>query len=311
VKNVIPAAEWALFAPDILAIQKLKAEKNAIILAHNYMTPEIYYGVADIVGDSLLLAREAAKSAADVIVVAGVHFMAESAKLLNPARTVLCPDLDAGCSLAEAVTPEDVRAMRAKHPGVPVVAYVNTSAVVKAEVDICCTSANARKIVESLGVPEVIMLPDEYLAQNVARETSVRVITFPGHCEVHKRFSAEEIRAYRKDHRDLSVLIHPECAPEVVAEADFSGSTGGMSAWIAANKPKSAMLVTECSMSDNVAVEHPEVSFVRPCQLCPHMKRITLRKIRASLETMRAEVSIPEEIAERARRAVARMIEVR
>jgi quinolinate synthase len=311
VKGVIPPGEWALFAPDIVAIRRLKRERNAIVLAHNYMTPEIFHGVADVVGDSLVLAREAAKSAADVIVVAGVHFMAESAKLLNPERTVLCPDPAAGCSLAEAITPDDVRALRARHPGVPIVAYVNTSAAVKAEVDICCTSANARAIVESLREPEVIMVPDEYLALNVARETQVTIHSYPGHCEVHARFRAEDIRAFRDEHPGLAVLIHPECAPDVVAEADFAGSTGAMNDWIERHRPPTAMLVTECSMSDNIAVQHPEIAFIRPCQMCAHMKRVTLAKIRASLETLTHEIVIDPAIAAPARRAVERMIAVR
>lgn len=310
VRKVIPPEEWALFAPDILAIQALKKEKNAVILAHNYMTPEIFYGVADIVGDSLALARQAAKIEADVIVMAGVHFMAESAKLLNPQRTVLMPRLDAGCSLAESITPEDVRGLKAKHPGLPVVTYVNTSAAVKAECDICCTSGNARKIVESLGVPEVIMVPDEFLAQNVAKETYVKIITWHGHCEVHERFSPQEVRDYRSQHTNISVIAHPECPPAVVAEADFSGSTVLMSEWVARNRPKKVMLLTECSMSDNVAVEHPEVDFIRPCQLCPHMKKITLSSIREALETGKHEVHIPEDIAVPARLAVERMIAV-
>ncbi len=310
VKNVIPPEEWAGFAADILAIQTLKKQRHAIILAHNYQTPEIFYGVADITGDSLVLAREAARADAAVIVVAGVHFMAETAKLLNPSRKVLTPDPAAGCSLSESITAEDVRQLRQRHPGVPVVTYVNTSAAVKAESDICCTSGNAKKIVESLGVPEVIMLPDEYLAQNVAAETKVKIVTWQGHCEVHERFTPEDIRAFRDQTPGLTVLAHPECPPGVVAEADFAGSTARMSEWVAANRPSSVMLVTECSMSDNLAVQYPDLSFVRPCQMCPHMKRITLKNIRHSLENLTHEVVIPAAIAQRARESVERMIAV-
>jgi quinolinate synthase len=308
VKSVILPAEWSEFAPDVDAIRALKREKNAVILAHNYQTPEIFHGVADIVGDSLALAREAMKTDADVIVLAGVHFMAETAKLLNPSRTVLIPDLRAGCSLAESITAEDVRLLRQRWPGVPIVTYVNTSAAVKAESDICCTSGNAKKIVESLGVPKVIMLPDEYLAQNIARETDVEVITWAGHCEVHERFSAADVRQVRAGHPGVVVLAHPECPPEVVAEADFAGSTAAMADYVERERPGRVVLMTECSMSDNIATLHPEIEFVRPCNLCPHMKRITLPKIRRALETMQHEVTIDPAVAVAARRAVERML---
>ena len=308
VKTVIPPIEWPAFAGDIEAILTLKRENNAVILAHNYQTPEIFHCVADIVGDSLALAREAARTDAAVIVLAGVHFMAETAKLLNPEKTVLIPDSGAGCSLAASITADDVRLLRERYPGVPVVAYVNTSAAVKAEADICCTSGNARKVVESLGASRVIMLPDEYLAQNVARETKVEIIAWAGHCEVHERFTAAELRQLRAEHPGLVVLAHPECPPEVVAEADFAGSTAAMIDYVGQQKPARVVLLTECSMSDNVAVAHPEVEFVRPCNLCPHMKRITLPKIRRALETMREEVTIAPELADRARRAVERML---
>lgn len=310
VERVIPPEEWAGFAPDILAIQKLKKEKKAVVLAHNYMTPEIFYGVADIVGDSLALAREAAKVDADIIVMAGVHFMAETAKLMNPSRTVLIPDMEAGCSLAESITPEDVRQLKAKHPGLPVITYVNTSAAVKAECDICCTSGNAKKVVESLGVPEVIMVPDEFLAQNVAKETDVKIITWGGHCEVHERFSPQEVRDYRAQNPEMAVVAHPECPPDVVAEADFSGSTVKMNDWVVDNAPEKVMLLTECSMSDNVSVNHPDIDFIRPCQLCPHMKLTTLKNIRAALENETHQVEIPSEIVGPARLAVERMVEV-
>ena len=311
VKAVIPPMEWAVFAEDIEAIRELKQQRNAVILAHNYMRPEIFHGVADIQGDSLALARSAAKIKADIIVVAGVHFMAETTKLLNPASTVLIPDLQAGCSLAESITAADVRALRAKHPGIPVVTYVNTSAAVKAESDICCTSGNAKKIVESLGVPEVIMLPDQYLAQNVANETSVKIITWPGSCEVHERFTESDVRLFREQNPHIVVLAHPECPPAIVAASDYAGSTAGMIDWVATHKPANVVLLTECSMSDNVAVNFPATNFVRPCQLCPHMKRITLSNIRAALENTEYEVTIPEELIAPARRAVERMIAVR
>jgi quinolinate synthase len=310
VKTVIPPLEWPFFAEDVDAILRLKRERNAVILAHNYQTPEIFHCVADIVGDSLALAREAMTVDAGVIVLAGVHFMAETAKLLNPAKHVLIPDLEAGCSLAASITAADVRLLRQRYPGVPVVTYVNTSAAVKAESDICCTSGNAKRIVESLGVPRVIMLPDEYLAQNIAAETGVEIITWAGHCEVHERFTAAEIRSLRADHPGIVVLAHPECPPEVVAEADFTGSTAAMIGYVGVKQPARVVLVTECSMSDNVAVQYPEVEFVRPCNLCPHMKRITLEKIRRTLETMRHEVTIDPSVAAPARRAVERMLAI-
>jgi quinolinate synthase len=308
VKSVIPSIEWPAFAADIDAILALKRERDAVILAHNYQTPEIFHCVADIVGDSLALAREAMKTDAAVIVLAGVHFMAETAKLLNPAKRVLIPDRRAGCSLAESITAADVRLLRQRYPGVPIVTYVNTSAAVKAESDICCTSGNARKIVESLGVPKVIMLPDEYLAQNVARETTVEIVTWAGHCEVHERFTANDVRRLRTGHPSIVVLAHPECPPEVVAEADFAGSTAAMIDYVGKAKPARVVLMTECSMSDNVAVQHPDIEFIRPCNLCPHMKRITLAKIRRALETMTHEVTIDPAVAAPARRAVERML---
>ncbi|GAA5157639.1 quinolinate synthase NadA [Ornithinimicrobium tianjinense] len=310
VRHVVPEVEWPFFAEDIEAILRLKAERNAVVLAHNYQTPEIFHCVSDIVGDSLALAREAQDVEADVIVLAGVHFMAETAKLLNPERTVLIPDLRAGCSLAESITAADVRELRRQHPGVPVVTYVNTSAEVKAESDVCCTSGNALRVVESLGTDRVIMIPDEYLAQNIARQTSVDVITWPGHCEVHERFGADDIRHLRATHPDAVVLAHPECPPDVVAEADLAGSTAQMLDFVVTRRPRQVALVTECSMSDNIAAEHPEVEFVRPCNLCPHMKRNSLATIRRSLETMTNEVTIDPAVAVRARAAVERMLAV-
>jgi len=311
VSRVIPAIEWATMAEDAAAILELKKRRRAVILAHNYQTPEIFHGVADIVGDSLALAREAANTDADVIVLAGVHFMAETAKLMNPGKIVLIPDAQAGCSLAESITAPDVALLRQKYPGRPVVAYVNTSAAVKAASDICCTSGNAKRVVESLGVPEVIMLPDEFLAQNVAKETDVKIITWKGHCEVHERFTPEEILELRIRHPGVVILAHPECPPEVVDVADFSGSTAVMADFVRDKKPARVALITECSMSDNIAQLNPETEFVRPCNLCPHMKRITLKNIRRALEDMQTEVTIPEEYFAPARLAVERMLAVK
>jgi len=311
VRHVIPAIEWPTFAPYIKAINDLKVVRNAVLLAHNYQTPEIFHCVADIVGDSLQLAQEAAKSDADVIVQCGVHFMAETSKLLCPEKTVLIPDLRAGCSLAASITGADVRRLRDAYPGVPIVAYVNTSADVKAEVDICCTSSNAVEVVESLNAPRVIMLPDRYLAKWVATQTDVEIIAWHGACEVHERFTGEELRAYRAADPSIRIIAHPECPPDVIAEADFTGSTAKMINWVKDRRPARVLLVTECSMADNVAAETPDVEFVRPCNLCPHMKRIQLPKILDSLVYMREEVTIDPLIAERARRSVERMVELK
>jgi quinolinate synthase len=311
VRHVIPAIEWPTFAPYIKAINDLKVVRNAVLLAHNYQTPEIFHCVADIVGDSLQLAQEAAKSDADVIVQCGVHFMAETSKLLCPEKTVLIPDLRAGCSLAASITGADVRRLREAYPGVPVVAYVNTSADVKAEVDICCTSSNAVEVVESLNAPRVIMLPDRYLAKWVQTQTEVEIIAWHGACEVHERFTGEELRAYRAADPSIRIIAHPECPPDVIAEADFTGSTAKMINWVKDRRPAKVLLVTECSMADNVAAETPDVEFVRPCNLCPHMKRIQLPKILDSLVYMREEVTIDPLIAERARRSVERMVELK
>ncbi len=310
VRDVIPEIEWPVHAPYVAEIQRLKKERNAIILAHNYQTPEIFHGVADLTGDSLALARQATTADADIIVLCGVHFMAETAKILNPAKTVLIPDLRAGCSLASSITGADVRLLRERYPGVPVVTYVNTSAEVKAETDVCCTSANAVEVVESLGVDKVIFLPDEYLGHYVATQTDVELILWKGHCEVHERFSAEEIRSYRRGHGDITVLAHPECPQDVLEEADYVGSTSGMIGYVGRERPARVVMVTECSMSDNVAVEYPDVDFVRPCNLCPHMKRITLPKILDSLRHLQHAVEVDPEIERRARRAVERMLEV-
>ena len=315
VAGVVPEIEWPVFAPDIAAINALKREKNAVILAHNYMTPEIFHCVADFVGDSLQLAREASKTNAKIIVQAGVHFMAETAKILSPEKKVLIPDMRAGCSLAASINAADVRLLRETHPGLPIVTYVNTSAEVKAESDICCTSANAVDVVEAIaaerGVDTVIMIPDEYLAQNVAKQTRVKIIAWKGHCEVHERFSAADIRGLRTANPGVVVLAHPECHPEVIEACDFAGSTSGMISYVANKRPKRVVLLTECSMSDNVAVEYPDVSFVRPCNLCPHMKRISLPKILHALETETIEVNVDPLIAVRARDAVEAMLKVK
>lgn len=310
VKSVIPSVEWPFFAPYIQAINEMKRERNAVILAHNYQTPEIFHGVADVVGDSLQLAIEAVKAEGDVIVQCGVHFMAETSKLLNPEKTVLMPDMGAGCSLADSITAQDVRALREAYPGVPIVTYVNTSAAVKAESDVCCTSSNAVKIVNGMGTDRVLCIPDEYLAQNIAREADVEVIAWKGRCEVHEQFTAEELQQYRKDDPGLRIIAHPECKPDVLDEADFSGSTSAMIKWVTDNQPDRVMMVTECSMSDNVAVENPNVNFVRPCNLCPHMKQITLPKVLEALVYNRTEITVDEAIAGNARAAVERMIEL-
>lgn len=311
VKSVIPPVEWPFHAPYVKAINELKKQRNAVILAHNYQTPEIYNCVADVVGDSLQLARLAEKSEGDIIIQGGVHFMAETSKLLSPSKTVLIPDSKAGCSLAESITGADVRLLRQRYPGVPIVAYVNTSADVKAEVDICCTSSNAVKIVESLGSDTVIFLPDQYLAKNVAAKTKVKIIAWHGACEVHERFTAEELLRYRADDPSIQIIAHPECTPEVVEVCDFTGSTAAMIDFVKVRKPKRVLMVTECSMADNVATETAGVTeFVRPCNLCPHMKRITLPKILNSLVYMREEVTIDPALAERARRSVQRMIDL-
>ena len=278
IANVIPDIEWDFHAPYIKKINKLKKEKNAVILAHNYQTPEIYHGVADISADSLALAVEAAKTDANIIVLCGVHFMAETAKLMNPNKKVLLPDMNAGCSLASSITGDDVRMLKEKYPGVPVVSYVNTSADVKAETDICCTSANAVKVVESLGVDKVIFLPDHYLANYVQKNTKVKIISWQGTCIVHEKFSSNEINDIRKQNPGIKIIAHPECPPDVISASDFAGSTSSMVRYVKNEQPKKVLLVTECSMSDNIQIENPNVEFIKPCNLCPHMKKITLKK---------------------------------
>jgi len=311
VAKVIPPVEWPFFAPYVKAINALKKERNAVILAHNYQTPEIYNCVADFVGDSLQLAREATRVDAGVIVQCGVHFMAETSKILNPDKTVLIPDSKAGCSLASSITGADVRLLRQRYPGVPVVAYVNTSADVKAEVDICCTSSNAVEVVESIGTETVIFVPDQYLAKYVASQTKVKIIAWKGACEVHERFTADELRRYREGDPSLQIIAHPECPPDVLAESDYTGSTAGMIDWVRKNQPKRVVMVTECSMADNVQAELPDVEFVRPCNLCPHMKRITLDGILHSLQTMTYEVIVDAAVAARAKAPIDRMLAVK
>jgi quinolinate synthase len=310
VRRVVPELEWPVHAPYVDAIRAWKARRNAVVLAHNYQTPEIFHGVADITGDSLALAQRAARTDADVIVMAGVHFMAETAKILSPDKLVLVPDAEAGCSLASSIMAADVRLLRERYPDAPVVTYVNTSAEVKAESDVCCTSANAVEVVESLRVPRVIFLPDEYLGRYVASKTKTEIVLWKGHCEVHERFTGREIAAFRAQHPDLTVLGHPECPPDVLAACDYVGSTAGMVGHLEAVRPRRVVLVTECSMSDNVAVQFPETEFVRPCNLCPHMKRITLPKILRSLQTLEHGVEVAPDVAVRARRAVERMLAV-
>lgn len=310
VRHVIPEVEWPVHAPLIAAINELKRTRGAVILAHNYQTPEIAWGVADFRGDSLALAQQGAATEAGVIVLCGVRFMAETAKIMSPEKTVLLPDLEAGCSLAASITGADVRRLKAQHPGVPVVCYVNAYADVRAEADICCTSANAVKVVESLGSDRVIFIPDGYLGRYVASKTSVEVILWEGACEVHERFTPQELREYRRLQPGVHVMAHPECPPEVLREADYVGSTSGMIRHIADERPRQVVLITECSMSDNVAVEFPEVEFVRPCNLCPHMKRITLPKILESLQTLHPAIEVPADVAARARRSLERMLAV-
>ena len=308
--NVLPEVEIAALTPLIEEIEQLKIERNAVVLAHNYMTPDIFHGVADLTGDSLALARLAAETDADVIVLAGVHFMAETAKIVSPNKTVLIPDLDAGCSLADSITPADIALLRERYPDAPVVTYVNTSAAVKAACDITCTSGNAVAIVESLDANQVIFLPDQYLGRWVASQTDKEIILWQGSCEVHERFTGEELREYRKDYPGVQIIAHPECPTDVLEEADFVGSTSGMINWVRSEAPDRVVMVTECSMSDNVAVESPETEFVRPCNLCPYMKMITLSGIRDSLRDMQHEVQVPDDIAAGARIAVERMLAV-
>jgi len=307
ISKVMPEIEWSVHAPYIHKINKLKKKKNEVILAHNYKTPEIYHGIADFAADSLALAVEASKTKADIIIMCGVHFMAETAKLMSPNKKVLLPDMSAGCSLSSSITGKDVRLLKQKYPGVPVVSYVNTSADVKAETDVCCTSANAIKVVESLGVKKVIFLPDDYLAKYVASKTNVEIISWKGTCIVHEQFNAKEINDIKKQNPGIVVIAHPECPPDVINASDFAGSTSGMSDYVKKNQPKKVMMVTECSMSDNVQVENPKVEFIKPCNLCPYMKKITLPKILDCLEKESNEIIIPNNLIEKARLSVEKM----
>ena len=307
ISKVIPEIEWKIHAPLIHKINKIKKEKNAVILAHNYQTPEIYHGIADFAADSLALAVEASKTKADIIIMCGVHFMAETAKLMSPNKKVLLPDMSAGCSLSSSITGKDVRLLKEKYPGIPVVSYVNTSADVKAETDVCCTSANAVKVVESLGVEKVIFLPDNYLANYVASKTNVKIISWKGTCVVHEQFTAKEIKEIKKQNPGIVVIAHPECPPDVINASDFAGSTSGMSEYVKNNQPKKVMMVTECSMSDNVQVENPKVEFIKPCNLCPYMKKITLPKILDCLENESNEIIIPDNLIKKAKLSVERM----
>lgn len=308
--RVVPLADWAMFAPYVIAINRLKAERNAVILGHNYMTPEIYHGVADFVGDSLQLAIKATEVEADVIVQCGVHFMAETSKIMNPSKIVLMPDMAAGCSLAESISAKGVAEMRALYPGAAVVSYVNTTAEVKAVSDVCCTSANALQIVNAMEGDTVIMTPDQYLARNVAALTHKRVVWWEGSCIVHELYTAADLRAYRESDPEVKIIAHPECTPEVVAEADFTGSTKDIIDWVHAHKPPKAMLVTECSMAANISDELPEVEFAKPCNVCPYMKMITLEKILYALHSMTGQVEIDPAVVMPARRAVQRMIDI-
>jgi quinolinate synthase len=312
VAHVVPEIEWRAMAPLVAEINRMKREKNAVILAHNYMTSDIFFCVGDFRGDSLQLAREAAVTDADVIVQAGVHFMAETSKILSPSKRVLIPDMRAGCSLAASITGADVRLIRERHPDLPIVTYVNTSADVKAESDVTCTSSNAVQVVEwaarEWGVDRVVLIPDEYLAKNVAAQTSVKIIAWHGRCEVHERFTADDVAELRRAHPGVIVLAHPECPPDVLNAADFAGSTAALATYVETNAPRKVVLLTECSMSDNVAESAPATEFVRPCNLCPHMKRITLQAIHDCLLHMRYDVEVEEGVRVRAKRAIDRML---
>ena len=309
--RVVSPADWAIHAPYVAAINALKRERNAAILAHNYMTPEIFHGIADVVGDSLQLAVEATRTKADVIVQCGVHFMAETSKILNPSKIVLMPDMEAGCSLADSITAAGVAQMRAKYPGAPVVSYVNTTAEVKAASDICCTSSNAVQIIRALDAETIIMTPDQYLAQNVAAQVpEKRIVWWEGSCIVHEQYTAQDIRDFREWNPDTRIIAHPECPPDVVNEADFSGSTAGILDYVSRERPARAMLVTECSMASNISDAHPEVEFIGPCNMCPFMKKITLEKVLWSLHTMTTQIEVAAEVADKARLAVQRMIDL-
>jgi quinolinate synthase len=313
IKNLKPVYadfEIEMKLPLIEEINRLKKDKNAVLLGHNYMTPDVFWGVSDIKGDSLYLSKMAAETKATTIVFNGVHFMAETAKILSPEKKVLIADLKAGCSLAESITRQDVIELKKKYPGAPVVTYVNCSADVKAETDVCCTSANAVHIVNSFHEDTIIFLPDEYLASNVQKHTTKKLITHPGKCMVHELYSVDDIRSTKKLFSDLVVISHPECNSDVVDESDFAGSTSEMANYIAKSKSKNIMLITECSMGDNLRSEFPDKQFVSTCQTCPHMKRITLEKIRDSLLYDQFEILLDPEIIRLGQNSVRRMLEI-
>ena len=327
--GIVPDFELRYKAELADEINRLKVERNAVILGHNYMEPALYNSIPDYTGDSLELSRKAAQTDKDIIVFCGVRFMAETAKILNPGKTVLLPAEKAGCSLAASITAEDVRKLKAQFPGVPVVTYVNTYADVKAESDVCCTSSNAAAVVEWLGTDTVIFLPDEYLAKNVARETGKHII-FPtltpgqdgteldyqligwhGRCEVHEKFTVEDIAAVRQQFPDVVILTHPECSPEVVAASDFSGSTKAMIQYVERTSAPRYLLLTECAMGDNIAAANPDKDMLRLCSVrCPHMNQITLEDTLASLKYTQYVIEVPEDIRVRAAKAVERMIAI-
>ncbi|MCK0171770.1 quinolinate synthase NadA [Aliiroseovarius sp. S1123] len=308
--RVVTPPDWVSFAPYVKAINELKKERNAVVLGHNYMTPEIYHGVSDFVGDSLQIAMKAQEVDAEVIVQAGVHFMAETSKILSPEKTVLMPDMEAGCSLAESITADGIEEMRAKYPGAPVVTYVNTTADVKAASDICCTSSNAVQIVDAMDSDTVIMTPDQYLAQNVANQSKKNIVFWPGSCIVHEQYTAKDLQEFREWNPGTRLIAHPECPPDVVAEADFSGSTAGIIKYVTDEKPEKAMLITECSMASNISDALPEVDFVGPCNMCPYMKKISLEKILYVLHTMENQVEVDPSVADGARQSVQKMIDL-
>ncbi|RDW11740.1 quinolinate synthase NadA [Paracoccus thiocyanatus] len=309
--RVMPWPDWAIHAPYVAAINQLKKERGAVVLAHNYMTPQIYHGISDVVGDSLALAIAATQVEAQVIVQCGVHFMAETSKILNPQKTVLMPDMAAGCSLAESITAEGIAEMRARYPGAPVVSYVNTTAEVKAASDICCTSANAAQIVAAMPGDTVIMTPDKWLAQNVAKQVpQKRVVWWDGACIVHEQFTPQDLRDFRAWNPGLKIIAHPECPPDVVAEADYAGSTANIQGWVETERPRQVMLVTECSMASNISDANPDVEFLGPCNMCPYMQKITLEKVLWSLHSMTGAVEVDPKVADRARLAVQRMIDL-
>ncbi len=309
--DIVPDVELRYKAELAVEINRLKVEKNAVILGHNYMEPALYHSIPDFVGDSLELSRKAAQTDKDIIIFCGVKFMAETAKILNPNKTVLLPAKEAGCSLAASITAEDVRALKRQYPGVPVITYVNTYADVKAESDICCTSGNAAAVVNSFNTDTVIFLPDEYLAKNVARETGKHLISWKGRCEVHEKFTVQDITDIREQFPDVAILAHPECSPEVTAASDFTGSTSAMIRYVQQTQAGRYLLLTECAMGDNVAAANPHKEMLRLCSVrCPHMNQITLEDTLKALQNIQYVIDVPEDIRLRAARAVERMIAI-